>query len=244
MNNTDALAEQAMKFQNLRRVENECYREKLKSIEKYKGSEYYIQEQNNIRNEHNAIITSLKNEYGTCMRELLKRMRESVNKRSMKPVSAEQYNTLQTLRMKQSLTEDDIQRVANLCKDNPTAISVLSEIAQAAGMRHIVPSSYGIELSNTQAISYIEGLEHGINDLLEYDSSYIARTLNNRKKHNGGVPVPDDELPFRELVHNAKEFYSEHSSIPSDMMNSFSEAVNGAKKLLIIYPESDWLEET
>ena len=227
MKSTDTLAEQAMIFQNVRRAENEAFREKMHSLEKYKGSEYYTEERKRITGEHDELLNTLKTTYGKQMHETIASMRNAVKERSMKPVSTDQYNTLQTLKMKQRLTDDDVARAANLCKDNPTALSVLSEIAQAAGLRHINPTEYGAELSNSEANEYIDGLERGISDLLEYDTSYIARTLNARKARYGELPLSEDKLPFRELTRTSADFYSEFSSIPADMVDSFCKAVNG-----------------
>ena len=224
MNNTERYISTATQFHELRTELTTTYRNDIQNLDQFKGSEYYGRKYKELSETYREQREALQRKYSKEFDEIIESMRAEVEKRPMKPVTADQLNTLQALKLKGSVSEDEIARVKNLCADNPTAMSVLQEIARA---NHIGGNFETADISNEEALRYIDGLRAGTADFLAYDTTFVSRSIARRRNALGYGETDQNTLPLRTIGEGAEGVFNEVTSIPADRFNLFCEAVNG-----------------
>ena len=139
----------------------EQYNVKLSCLERYKGSTGYADDKAKIDKDRSEAIEELQKVYQKRFNNILCGMREAAKSRAMIPPTTEQLNLLTVLRMRDSVSRDELEQAGNSLRGCPVGLGVLEEIAekQAAknggrryGLRFEGESTAGI-LSSIDALT-------------------------------------------------------------------------------------------
>lgn len=223
MKNTELIYRQAKTFQDKRAAINEKYSKDKQALEPYRGSQGFEDESKQLDEKHTAELVALVNESKPGMLAVLKSMYEAIDSRSMPTLTAEQTNLLNVLKMKNNVTEQDCQRVAMAVKDNPLAVSVVTEIAR----EHSIMRSYDDvcpEMSTKRAGEILATLKHELEDFLQYDTSKISRMV---QKHDMDIRGnSSNSLIPRATFATQEEFFYNTVGLDSENMHKFAEIVD------------------
>ncbi|MBE6756668.1 MAG: hypothetical protein E7555_09450 [Ruminococcaceae bacterium] len=201
----------------------EDYDKTLQRLEPYKGSNGYNEDVQEAENKRKKDISSLQVEYCNKFNEILQGMRKSATNQPIIPPTTEQLTILQTLKMRNKVSRDELKQAAQTLKNCPLCLSVLDEIAQDNEYQGV---HFGKE-STSAIIKHIE-------------------TLSNSAKRICALDKPDSK---KEQAEKASIYNPEHThnalfsfSVDKDMTSeseamsflggvtdfeTFQEAVNG-----------------
>lgn len=222
MKNTELFYRQAKTFQDKRAAINEQYSKDKQALEPYRGSQGFEDESKQLDEKHTADLAALVNESRPGMLAVLKSMYEAIGSRSMPAPTTEHTNLLNVLRMKSKVTEQDCQRVAEAVKDNPLAVSVVSEIAREHGIVHSYDNLCP-EMSTKRAGEILATLKNELEDFLQYDTSRVSRLV---QKHDMDFyGQSSNRLTPRATFATQAEFYST-VGLEGENMRKFAEIVD------------------
>lgn len=222
MKNTELLYRKAKKYQDRRNEIKSKYHSEVEALERYKGSSGYDEELEQLQKNLDISLQNLKDECKPDMYTALKSMYAAVETVTIPSPTIEQINLLNMLKMKKKITEDDCLMVANSVKDNPIAVSIVSEIAHD---NNILRSYDNLcpRMSTNTATGLLNGLKKEIDDFLLYDTSRISRMYQNMQSNHYGSSVAP--LSPRKLFDSKEDFYSDFG-IDQDTFGKFSEIVD------------------
>ena len=222
ISNTKLLYAKAKAFQDKRAMLNDEYTNKLEALKKYEGSEGYQEDLEALNNKHENDLKSLIDEYRPGFQTVIGGMMEAIGKRSVSAPSADMVNLLSVLKMKRNVTLEECQRTAEAVKDNPLAVSVVSEIAKDHGIMqsfdHLCP-----EMSSQRASNIVTNLKSWSEDFLQYSTTRSSRIA--ERFYNANYGKTDIKLTERRLFTDETDFYRE-LGLEGDMMEQFSEIVD------------------
>lgn len=222
MKNTELLYRKAKKYQDRRKELTEKYRSDVESLEKYKGSQGYSEELEQLQKNLEINLQKLKDEATPDIYTAIKSMYSACDSMTLPLPTIEQMNLLTMLQMKKKITNEDCQMVAQSVKDNPIAVSIVSEISREHGLLrtydHICPK---MSLSTCNTI--LNGMKKDIDDFLQYDTSKVARMYQSMQMEHYGTVSGD--LKSRKLFESQEEFYKDFG-IDADTFGKFSEIVD------------------
>ncbi len=135
MTNTKKFFEAIKDFRvDMRALEKE-YQEKLKRLEPYQGSKGYTDGKDTLDADRSENLQNIRDVYKKRFDAILSDMETAFASKPMTPPTAEQLALLQVLKMRTSISSEEIRRAANTLKDCPAAMQVLKEIAEKCGAR-------------------------------------------------------------------------------------------------------------
>jgi hypothetical protein len=147
---------------------------------------------------------------------------DAVGRRSVTAPTNDQINLLNVLKMKKKVTLEECQRTAEAVKDNPIAVSVVTEIAHDHGIMqsfdYLCP-----EMSSQRASDIVTGLKNGLEDFLQYDTTRASRLA--KKYHEEHYGAVEGGLTKRKLFTDQADFYREEGFDP-ETLRQFSEIVD------------------
>lgn len=222
MKNTELLYRKAKKYQDRRNEIKDKYHSEVEALERYKGSSGYDEELEQLQKNLEISLQNLKDECKPDMYTALKSMYEALETVTISAPTIDQINLLNMLKMKNKITEDDCLMVANSVKDNPIAVSIVSEIAHDKGIIRSFDSLCPRMSTNT-AKSVLDGLKKDIDDFLLYDTSKISRMYQNMQSNHYGSSVAP--LSPRKFFDSQEDFYSDFG-IDQETFGKFSEIVD------------------
>lgn len=146
----------------------------MSRAEPYKGSEAHKRIEAEATAKRDAAVTAEKERTLAEIRAVIESMREHARTRKITAPTSEQLAILETLRMRQKISRDELQQAANNLRDCPLALSVLQELANA---HHIVYT--GGELGQTLTTDFImqriDCLEESTYKMIRGDNARFAR---------------------------------------------------------------------
>lgn len=222
MKNTELFYRQAKTFQDKRAAIMDRYGKDKQALERYKGSQGYAEELEQIETKHKAELKALVNECRPGMQTVLKSMLENIGSRTMPAPTTEQVNLLNVLKMKEHVTVEDCQRVAEAVKDNPLAVSVVTDIAHEKGILQSF-DNVCTEMSSKRAGEIVTTLSHEIEDFLQHDTTRASRLAQNYAAEHYGNTASN--LTKRQLFTSEAEFYST-VGLEGETLQRFSEIVD------------------
>lgn len=207
---------------NLRKIW-EDYDRTLQNLEPYKGSNGYNNDIQEAENTRKNDILALQSEYRNKFNEILQGMRKSAMSQPMIPPTTEQLSILQTLKMRNKISRDELTQASHTLNNCPLCLSVLDEIAQDNGY-------YGLHFgkeSTSAIIKHIETLSDSANRICKLDKP------DSKKEQISKASIYDPEH-----THNAlfsfrvdKDITSEESAMSVfgevNDFEMFQKAVNG-----------------
>lgn len=119
--------------EEMRRYQQEAENELL-SIEQYKGSEGYQEDEKAIEQKRMERVRELQKKTLKSVLETTQDMKKAVLKHPVEAPTPEQESILRVLKMRSNLTVDELQQAENSLKGCPIALSVLQELAVEHGI--------------------------------------------------------------------------------------------------------------
>lgn len=225
VSNTEAFYTVAKKFQDQRADMVSKYTQKLNSMAPYRGSVGYDREVSALTKKHEEALEALRGECRKDLRVVLAGMETAIGKRKINPPTNEQLNLIHVLKMREKVSAEELDRVAEMVKDNGICMGVIQEIAYDNG----IPKTYACdEMSSKKALEVVQGVRKGLEDWLMHDTSKAGRMAAEYNSMHHGTPVGD--LPKRPLFNNMSECFSMLAGLDADKMKLFSEIVNESQE--------------
>lgn len=222
--NTEAFYEKAKEFQNKRAEMVSEYEDRLKSLEGYAGSPRYEKEVDALTKEHTEALTELRDQTRQSLLIILRGMEEAIQKRKINPPTNEQLNLIHLLKMREKVSEEELDRAAEMVKDNAVAIGVIQEIAHDNEIMKGYTSMCS-EMSSQTAMKTVGDIREGLEDWLQYDTSKGGRMANSYYGEHYGTPAMN--LRKRPLFSNYEECFEELSPLSPATLKMFSDVVDG-----------------
>lgn len=220
--NTELYYAKMKEFQDKRAELTEAHDKKVKSLERFKGSKGYEEDLKKENDRFEAEMTALRDEYRPGLLTVIGGMMDAIGKRSVSAPTNDQVNLLNVLKMKKRVTLEECQRTAEAVKDNPIAVSVVTEIAHDHGIMqsfdYLCP-----EMSSQKASDIVTGLKNGMEDFLQYDTTRASRIA--KKYHEEHYGAVEGGLTKRKLFTDQADFYREEGFDP-ETLRQFSEIVD------------------
>ena len=226
LTNSELFYRNAKKYQDDRARINENYEKQLESLKDKQGSEFYATESERLKKERDDGLTALKKDTGNTLLSVIDTMRRANAKRTTAAPSDEQLRLLKVLQMRESVTEKELTEIAETCKDNALALSVVQEVANKnAIMRNYKRLYSSDKMPSEFANNTLDVLERETRDFIEFDTKRTARiSAEYQRAHYG-----DDNsrpLPKRPLFDEKKACFQE-LGISLDNVDKFLAAVDG-----------------
>lgn len=134
MTNTQRYTRAIIRFQDARNSAQAEYEEHAAELERYKGSKFYEDELAKAKAGLDARIAEARQECTTSVNNALEAMRKALQNRKLKPPTQEQLAILQALKMRETITQDELDQAAQSMGGNGLALGVVQEIARKQGI--------------------------------------------------------------------------------------------------------------
>ncbi|WP_026659123.1 hypothetical protein [Butyrivibrio sp. AC2005] len=134
---------------------HEKYDAELNKIEQYSGSEGYEQEKAEIEKNRRAELTTFQQK---CLKDFMVtigEMRKSAKNKEMIAPTSDELALLQALKMRETISKDELEQAARTLKNCPVGLSILNEIAEKNELRGV---HFGAE-DTASVLAHIDSLE-------------------------------------------------------------------------------------
>lgn len=220
--NTELYYTKMKAFQDKRAELTEAHDKKVTALERFKGSKGYEEDLKKENERFEAELTALRDEYRPGLLTVFGGMMDAIGRRSVSAPTNDQVNLLNVLKMKKKVTLEECQRTAEAVKDNPIAVSVVTEIAHDHGIMqsfdYLCP-----EMSSQKASDIVTGLKNSLEDFLQYDTTRASRLA--KKYHEDLYGAVEGGLTKRKLFTDREDFYRAEGFDP-ETLRQFSEIVD------------------
>lgn len=225
ISNTDLFYAKTKQFQDERKKIEDSYEKDAESLERFKGSAGYDEEMRKITQKYKEDIKALQDEYRPGLYTVLGGMMDEVGKRPIKAPTTDAVNLLNVLKMKKKVTLEDCQRTAASVKDNPIALSIITEIAHDHGILRSFEDMCS-EMSSQTASDIVKSLRSSLDDFLEYSTTRASRIAKNHHEQFYGASSP---LTKRPIFNDKNGCFYEIGGLKGDALKAFSDIVDGEK---------------
>lgn len=195
------------KFTDTREAARLEYVQRMEALADAKGSKYYIDEKNKAESRRANIVEQARLECRQSLQGTFKTMRENNSKRPMQPPTEEQLRILEMLKMRESVTADELQQAANAMNGNGAALQLLYEFGRKMDVRNMSDIRRDAnEFSIAQAEDEINRIAGECRRILETGArrgAYLGAQFNERLH---GIPMNEDALPQIEPFTTEHEF--------------------------------------
>ena len=220
--NTELYYTKMKAFQDKRAELTEAHDKKVKSFERFKGSKGYEEDLKKENERFEAELKALREEYRPSLLTVIGGMMDAIGRRSISAPTEGQINLLNVLKMKRKVTLEECQRTAEAVKDNPIAVSVVTEIAHDHGiMRNF--DRLCPEMSSQRASEIVTSMKNGLEDFLQYDTTRTSRLA--KAYHDRLYGETEGGLTKRRLFTDQADFYREEGFDP-ETLKQFQEIVD------------------
>ena len=223
MTNTELFYKKMQAFQDRRIEIVEAYEKDLENLKRFEGSEGYKEDRKKLDEKHEAELKQLQNEYRPGIWMAFGGMVDAIGRRTVSAPTNDQVNLLNVLKMKRKVTLEECQRVAESVKDNPIAVSLVTEIAHDHGLMHsfdyLCP-----EMSSQTASDIVGTLKEFANDFLQYDTSKASRVA--KEYHDVRYGDSGFKPSKRRRFEDQDSFYYKTLNFTEDSFKLFSDIVN------------------
>ena len=204
--NTELYYTKMKEFQNKRGELMKVHDKRLNSLESSKDYEEDLKKEND---RFEAELKALRDEYRHGLLKVFGGMMDAIGKRSISAPTNDQVNLLNVLKMKKKVTLEECRRTAEAVKDNPIAVSVVTEIAHAHGITQSFDHLCQ-EMSSQKASEIVTGMKNRLEDFLQCDMTRASK---------------DHRQMKRRLFTNQADFYREEG-FDLETLRKFSEIVD------------------
>lgn len=223
MSNTDRLYTILKGFQDSRKEVTDTFDKRMKEIESTKGSEYYRSESHKAEQKQRNDLEQLCSKYGKQIDSVLADMRDKNANRPMIPPTDEQLRILNILKLKDKISNAELDAAAVSCADCPVALSVVNELAFKNGRLQSYKGTSN-EISIDDGKQAIDSLLKDIRSFLQYDTESASRHYADYMDRHYSVKIDANK---RKLFDNKEDCYSEVAGLSGDSLKAFENAVDG-----------------
>lgn len=230
MSYSDTLFRHALEYQNKRAKITNAYDKTMTGLADKKGSSYYVKQSAKARTDRDTELTALREKYWDIVDDDINNMMNHNKSRGVAAPTDEEARIISTLKLRDSVTEDELDRIANAVKSSELCLSVVNEVARKNGIWKIYNDMFGgTEMTVTEAEKELVNLSHFMEDFLKYDTEYASkRFAEYYDRHHGPQKGTDSTQPAkRRLFSTKEEFYSYAIRLDGDMLKKFCNAVDG-----------------
>lgn len=221
--NTAAFYKVAKKFQDTRAKMVSEYDGKIKSMEPYKGSSGYDKEVAALKEKHEEGLKALQDESRKELWIIMDGMDKAIDKRKINPPSNDALSLIHLLKMRERVTEEELDRVAEMVRDNGIALGIIQEVAHENDILKNY-TSLCTEMSSQMAHDVIKGMRAGLEDWILYDTGKAGRLAN--KYHKELYGTPERVLPKRPMFSTEEDCFMELAGLSPEHLKLFSKIVN------------------
>jgi len=226
MTNTETLFHHAYEFQNKRSWIISEYETKVAGLERARGSQYYTDSVNAAQEARNAALSKLKQEYSERFSDTLKTMLSANSSRGVSAPTTEELNIIQALKMRDSITQAELDAAAVSLKKSPLCLSILSEMAQKNGFaRGYLNYAEVREMPVNETEALLKGLAAELSDFIDHDTTKAARLYAAHQAAINGMDTP--QLAKRSRFEDKTGFYNQIAGLSGDTLKAFCAAVDG-----------------
>lgn len=129
MKNTQRYHQFIRDFRKAVSVANEKFEPAYKDLERYRDSEYYQEDKAKIDKARKELLDEVRQEAKKELNAIVDDMRRTYEQKPSKFPTAEQIAVLQVLKMRDSVSKDELREALNAVKGCPLAERVVGEIA-------------------------------------------------------------------------------------------------------------------
>jgi membrane-associated HD superfamily phosphohydrolase len=221
--NTEAFYTKAKQYQDKRAQLVSDYESKVESMKRYEGSSGYQEDLERLQKAHNEALTALQGEYRSSLRTILKGMDEALSRRKVNAPTNDQLNLIHLLKMRDKVSQEELDRVFEMVKDNGIAVGVIQEVARSNGIMKNYEARCE-EMSSSYAQKVINGLNEAVEDWIMYDTPRAGRVANKFNAQHYGAP--EAKLKKRPLFEDMDGCFSDLAGLDQEGLRLFSEAVD------------------
>lgn len=116
------------------------YNETMNRLERYKGSTGYDDDEREAARVRDEAVAAQAKITGKAFDAVLKGMREKVGGHALTPPNDDELRLLQTLKLRDHLSKEELQSAGRALQDNTVALHTLDDIAQAHGHHNLFVS--------------------------------------------------------------------------------------------------------
>lgn len=213
---------------------NSRYDEQIEAKRQYLGSEGYTKDVEEIEKKRMSEISALREDCGESFDFCIAAMQKAAQSRPVTAPTEEQLRILETLKMRESLTRDDLTHESNAMSDCPLALGVLEELAR----KHEILGFHagGTCVSDEFVNDAIREFAKSARTILTLDRANGRRELMDTHGMgdgpNGSIPSMETIAKFRVDVDTPtpEETASRFGGISTDLYEAFCEAVSPSTK--------------
>jgi hypothetical protein len=222
MKNTTYYYEAVRDFRQALRDAGKKYDDGVGKIERLRGSRAFDEELAKLNEVRSNEVQAAQAKARKSLDNALAWMREAATTRPMIPPTAEALSLLQVLKMRESISGDELTQAARTLKDSPVSLSVLDELAQKHGHLGL---RFGME-STDSILKHIQGLSRNAAKICKMEA------VDQKRKYVEAASVhsPNYRPNALELVSVDRDFQSERDCLAwlGGVVNyeDFSKAVN------------------
>ena len=226
MRNSENLFFHAKKYQDERAAIVEAYEKKLASLEDAKGSKLYEKESMKAAADRDNALSSLKAEYISGFNSILQEMRNASDSRGATPPTEEELRLVQALKLKETVTQGELDRIANAVKNNGICLSIVQETARKNGIfRDYIALCTEKAMPAAGVDECLKILGNGIKDFMESDTSKTARLYREHYERLYGS-TGQEPAKKRPLFDTKEGFYSVIMNLKGDDLTTFCNSVD------------------
>lgn len=182
-------------FNRFRLVLHDYYAKQIKSMEKYKGSFGYEKDYKKYLKEYKDRLEKGQADAYKDLDYVLSKYKKAVDNYIIESPSDEQLRILQTLSLKKKWTQEELDDIAQSVKDNPLALSVVTDKAKENGLLHTRYDKLNNKPTKRQLqndLEYIKGIS---THFIKTPFSKASELVFNHRKRLGYINENDyDEL--------------------------------------------------
>lgn len=168
------------------------YLRKLEKLEQFKGSAGYEEQKRALDKERESAMAAARSETAASMESALASMRKEASKRKTPPPKRENLELLQLLKMRESLSEDDIRHAANTMEGDPSSLAVLDDLAK----KNKILGCHHNTMTDAEVSNAIRAIQKSCEALIKRDTVYD----NPREEPIWGSPAYHSNIPENHLL--------------------------------------------
>lgn len=216
----------ALEYQNKRKEIVDAYQTRMNQLENSKGSQFYISEAEKATETRDSALSALKSAYSIRFDDTIEAMSKANSTRGIVAPTTEELNIVQALKMREKVTQSELDAAANSLKSSPLCLSVLTELGQKNGFARGYMNYAEIhEMPSSDVEMTLRGIVSELRDFMEYDTSKAARlgASHHSALYGGEMPA----LAKRPLFYDKEECFSQLAGLSGDALKAFIAAVDG-----------------
>lgn len=129
MKNTTRYFKAISDYRNEMREMEQTYQREIARLEVFKGSEYYTAHKKKADDERAAQLEAIRNKHRPIFDGIINDMEKVYKSKPAATPTQDQLALLQTLKLRDKVSVEEVRQAANACAGCPAALEVLKEIA-------------------------------------------------------------------------------------------------------------------